>query len=66
MHTPLVLGENGEKLSKQNGATALDTNQPLVALNTAAQSLGLPKSDGVATLEQALALWIQAWLLVPR
>jgi glutamyl-Q tRNA(Asp) synthetase len=66
MHTPLVLGENGEKLSKQNGAIALNMNQPLVALNTAAQSLGLTKSDHGATLEQAGTLWIQAWLAVPR
>ncbi|MEP6964859.1 MAG: tRNA glutamyl-Q(34) synthetase GluQRS, partial [Polaromonas sp.] len=33
LHTPLVLGANGEKLSKQNGAQALDTSDPLAALN---------------------------------
>ncbi len=41
LHTPLVLGENGEKLSKQNGAQALDTRDPLHALNAAAPVLGL-------------------------
>jgi len=41
MHTPLVLGENGEKLSKQNGAVGLDLQDPLVALNCAAGVLGL-------------------------
>ncbi|MBE0589800.1 MAG: tRNA glutamyl-Q(34) synthetase GluQRS, partial [Hydrogenophaga sp.] len=28
LHTPLVLGANGEKLSKQNGAQALDLGEP--------------------------------------
>ena len=32
LHTPLVLGANGEKLSKQNGAQPLDTARPLAAL----------------------------------
>ena len=41
LHTPLVLGANGEKLSKQNGAQALDTRDPLAALNRAAAVLGL-------------------------
>ena len=36
MHTPLVMGENGEKLSKQNGALALDLRDPLASLNKAA------------------------------
>jgi len=41
LHTPLVLGEDGAKLSKQNGATALVTSDPLKLFNTAAQTLGL-------------------------
>jgi glutamyl-Q tRNA(Asp) synthetase len=32
LHTPLVCGANGEKLSKQNGAAALDLHDPLQAL----------------------------------
>ena len=36
LHTPLVLGANGEKLSKQNGAQPLDLRDPLRALNAAA------------------------------
>ena len=41
MHTPLVLGNNGEKLSKQNGAQALNLDNPSAALNEAAKVLGL-------------------------
>ncbi|HOY34631.1 MAG TPA: tRNA glutamyl-Q(34) synthetase GluQRS [Piscinibacter sp.] len=41
LHTPLVLGADGEKLSKQNGATALDLRDPLAAVQEAARVLGL-------------------------
>ena len=59
LHTPLVLGANGEKLSKQNGAQALDLSDPVVALNRAAAHLGLPGSGG--SVGQALAFWVGAW-----
>ena len=59
LHTPLVLGPNGEKLSKQNGATPLDVSQPLPALNAAAQVLGL--SGQPTSLAQALASWQAQW-----
>lgn len=59
LHTPLVCGANGEKLSKQNGAAALDLSDPLAALNAAAQQLGLPpQADNLA---DALAGWTRAW-----
>jgi len=61
LHTPLVLGANGEKLSKQNGAQALDLQQPLAALQAAAQALGLPAASPDATVPQALVQWVQAW-----
>jgi len=63
LHTPLVLGANGEKLSKQNGAAALnlsDTRAALVALNAAAQVLDLPPTDA-AGITDALAGWVRAW-----
>jgi glutamyl-Q tRNA(Asp) synthetase len=70
MHTPLVLGENGEKLSKQNGAIALDLSQPLHALQIAAQALDLPKLSDDPSIGQALGAWTKAWALtlypVPR
>ncbi len=61
LHTPLVLGTNGEKLSKQNGAQALDLHQPLTALNAAARALGLPAAAPDATVPNALARWSQDW-----
>ena len=39
LHTPLVLGLDGEKLSKQNGAQALGTDQPLALLQAAGLAL---------------------------
>ena len=59
LHTPLVLGANGEKLSKQNGAEALNLSNPLAALNAAASVLGLDAQAGLAT--DALRHWTQAW-----
>ncbi|MDM0057091.1 tRNA glutamyl-Q(34) synthetase GluQRS [Variovorax fucosicus] len=63
LHTPLVLAADGQKLSKQNGAEALDTRTPqaaLKALQAAAQALGL--STGSATaIADALADWVPAW-----
>lgn len=41
LHVPVVTNEAGEKLSKQTGAMALDTNRPLEALHAAAQHLEL-------------------------
>lgn len=63
LHTPLVLGPNGEKLSKQNGAQSLDTRDSLVALNAAAAVLGLqvPASTLSDWLSSATAQWAAAW-----
>jgi glutamyl-Q tRNA(Asp) synthetase len=59
LHTPLVLGANGEKLSKQNGAEPLNLSDPLGALNAAAAVLGLAAQTG--PVAGALAQWTQAW-----
>ena len=73
LHTPLVLGTNGEKLSKQNGAAALDLGNPLSALNHAAEALDLPPWRGhdspppvdtdtaSCAVQAALATWVPWW-----
>ena len=68
LHTPLVLGVNGEKLSKQNAAKALDLSSPKaigLTMQTAASALGLsiPKQavDDDAGLQAALTTWTQDW-----
>jgi glutamyl-Q tRNA(Asp) synthetase len=59
LHTPLILGADGEKLSKQNGAIPLQLKDPLAALNSAAAALGLPAQ--AAPMEAALSHWTAAW-----
>jgi len=59
LHTPLVLGANGEKLSKQNGAQALDLSEPALALHQAAATLGLSAAPG--SVPEALGVWITQW-----
>ncbi len=59
LHTPLVLAADGQKLSKQNGAKALDTAHPLRALQGAATALGLPPHTG--PVGDALSTWVTAW-----
>ncbi len=61
LHTPLVMGINGKKLSKQNGAGPLNTaRDPLAVLTAAARVLGLPAASGPSVAE-ALAHWVAAW-----
>ena len=63
LHTPLVMGANGEKLSKQNGALALDLSDPLAALGQAAQVLGLPAQPAPHNfLTQAQASWTRLFI----
>ena len=59
LHTPLVLGMNGEKLSKQNGARALDLHDPIEALAQAGQHLGIAckAANPADWLQQAVGQW---------
>ncbi|MEI7784240.1 MAG: tRNA glutamyl-Q(34) synthetase GluQRS [Betaproteobacteria bacterium] len=59
LHTPLELGSNGEKLSKQNGAQPLDLRAPLAALNQAAGVLGLRAQPKDTPVAQALQAWVE-------
>ena len=63
LHTPLVRGDNGEKLSKQNGAAAIDTSTPAAAwqaLCRAGRVLGLTRLEA-ASQNDLLNGWIAEW-----
>jgi glutamyl-Q tRNA(Asp) synthetase len=60
LHAPLVLGGNGEKLSKQNGAAALDLRDPRAAVAAAVSMLGL-ELPAHGSLAQALEITARAW-----
>ena len=60
LHTPLVLGIDGHKLSKQNGAAPLELADPLQALKDAALVLDLPPIES-STLSDWLAAATLAW-----
>jgi glutamyl-Q tRNA(Asp) synthetase len=65
LHTPLVLGGDGHKLSKQNGAQAFDAGVPLAALQSAAATLGLPPLEGASVadwLPAAVKAWHARWV----
>jgi glutamyl-Q tRNA(Asp) synthetase len=64
LHSPLVLGPNGEKLSKQNGAEPVDLCDPAQAIARAAAVLGLPPAPGSSladTLAHAVGAWGKRW-----
>jgi glutamyl-Q tRNA(Asp) synthetase len=70
LHVPLVLGDDGRKLSKQHGAPAIDVQSQdgaLRALAQAAMHLGLPETliaracAGPATVSDWLAQAVEAW-----
>ena len=66
LHTPLVLGVNGEKLSKQNGAQPLALHQPVAALQQAGAVLGLSGHAVAATTGEWLLQAVPQWLDVLR
>lgn len=59
LHTPLVLAADGQKLSKQNGASPIDSGRPLEVLRAAGASLGLHHVgvDCTDWLSEAIACW---------
>ena len=59
LHTPLVLGADGEKLSKQNGAQALDLTDPATSLRAAAKHLGLELNG--RSVAEVLSEGVAAW-----
>lgn len=66
LHTPLVLAADGHKLSKQNGAAALDLGDPVARLREAASLLGLPPEQGQQTTSDVLAAAVARWMLAHR
>jgi glutamyl-Q tRNA(Asp) synthetase len=68
LHTPLVLAADGQKLSKQTGATPIHGRDPLAALRQAGRTLGLEpdatEAGSVAScLDAMTAAWRERWPL---
>jgi glutamyl-Q tRNA(Asp) synthetase len=61
LHTPLVLGADGHKLSKHNGAAPLDLADPRAAIVAALQALGLAGLPEAGSLAELLAAAVRAW-----
>lgn len=60
MHVPLVIDDNGVKLSKQNGALAINTDDPMPVLEAAWRHLGfydVKASTPAQFYEQAIKQW---------
>jgi glutamyl-Q tRNA(Asp) synthetase len=65
LHTPLLLGPDGRKLSKRHGAAALELGTPAVALRAALRVLALDEvgaaAAGGTTVADLLAAAVAAW-----
>lgn len=60
MHVPVLMDEQGRKLSKQNGAQAVQTDKPLVVLEQAWIALGFEKF-GADDLQTFFSGAIERW-----
>jgi glutamyl-Q tRNA(Asp) synthetase len=68
LHVPIVRASDGEKLSKQNGAIALDRSRVLAELARAGTHLGAPyfgPDSREAFLRLATEWWRERWTLTP-
>ncbi|WP_159739316.1 tRNA glutamyl-Q(34) synthetase GluQRS [Vibrio atypicus] len=65
LHLPLALGSNGQKLSKQNHAPAIDNSNPKPALLDAMRFLGFEISRDIeqANLAEIIAWGVSQWRL---
>jgi len=64
MHVPVVVNAEGQKLSKQTGAAAIDVRQPLAALEAAWRHLQfepLQAGEVSAFLAEAVRRWARRW-----
>jgi glutamyl-Q tRNA(Asp) synthetase len=64
LHTPLVTASDGQKLSKQNGAQALQLDtvaQALASLQHGAFALGLCGATKAHSVSEALTSWVAEW-----
>src|SRR5262245_3797492 len=65
LHTPLVMGIDGHKLSKQNGAAPLDVSDPVAVLQQAGRVLELPRIEALSVSEwltAATRAWATRWV----
>lgn len=63
LHLPLALGDNGQKLSKQNHAPAVNNDEPIPALLDAMRFLGfkLEKDLESASIDEIIAWGCKQW-----
>jgi glutamyl-Q tRNA(Asp) synthetase len=69
LHVPLVRDAQGRKLSKSDGAGAIDTTHPLAVLDQALGHLGIAAGSArtpAELLERAVAAWRVRWVEKPR
>jgi glutamyl-Q tRNA(Asp) synthetase len=62
LHVPVITNDRGEKLSKQTGAQALDSSQPVSTLLAAAKALELDiKAEGINSMQSFYDAAVPAW-----